>query len=81
MTEKHQFEPGYVNKHQLTLLLEISKIRSIRIKKALYDHLVHGRAICDVCQNYLLDNSYFYRRLKSIRLLNERILMISAYYQ
>lgn len=81
MTATSQFGQGNVSESHLLLLLEISNIRSVRVKKALHDYLVNRYTVNDVCLKHFLECSYFYRRLKLIRLLNEKISKISIYYK
>lgn len=80
MTSNFQLEPGSVCECQFILLIEISKIRSTRVKKALHDYFVDGDTIADVCMNHLLDRCYFYRKLKLLRSLNEKVILLSEYY-
>lgn len=80
MTSKFQLEPGRVSECQFFLLIEISKIRSSRVKKALRDYFVDGCTIADVCMKHLLDRCYFYRKLKLLHSLNEKIILLSEYY-
>lgn len=80
MTAKSQFGPGDINEPHLNLLFEISNIRSVRVKRALYDYLINLYTINDVCLKHFLERGYFYRRLKLIRLLHEKISKIRYYY-
>ncbi|EEJ0025510.1 transcriptional regulator [Salmonella enterica subsp. enterica] len=80
VTSRFELKPGSVSESQFVLLIEISKIRSTRVRKALRDYFVDGCSIADVCMKHLLDRCYFYRKLKFFHSLNDKIVLLSAYY-
>lgn len=80
MNSKFQLEPGKVSECQCILLMEISNIRSSRIKKALRDYFVEGHSVDYVCQKNFIERGYFYRKLKIFRSLHDKIILLRNCY-
>lgn len=77
----HRLNPGSLDKEHLRLLIDISKIRSDKVAKALTDYFVLGRSRTDVCNEYNINKGYLSLKIKELQLVSEKVYSAFPYYR
>ncbi|PSL90766.1 PapB/FocB family fimbrial expression transcriptional regulator [Pseudomonas sp. R9.37] len=80
MTDVHGLVAGSVPAEQFDLLLEGTDIRGVKVSAALKLHLVNGLTPKEACEQTGADRSQFSLRLKSIRIVNDRVARLVKFY-
>lgn len=76
----HRLNPGSIDKEHLRLLMDISKIRSDKVSKALTDYFVLGGSRTDVCEKYNVNKGYLSLKIKELQSLSEKVYSAFPYY-
>ncbi|WP_306674403.1 PapB/FocB family fimbrial expression transcriptional regulator [Escherichia coli] len=71
---------GSLTEEWFYLLIEISPINSIKVIKALYDHLVVGESRKDVCKRHGVNAGYFSICMGRLFHINQIAGQLASYY-
>ncbi|MBJ9260672.1 transcriptional regulator [Citrobacter amalonaticus] len=80
LNEKDALVPGDVSENQFWLLIEISSIHSVKVIKALKEHLVSGLSKRDICERHCMNAGYLSTSLNRLYYINERVQQLVPYY-
>lgn len=56
----HRLNPGRIEKEHLSLLIDISTIRSEKIINALYDYFISGNTRTNICEKYKVNPGIYH---------------------
>ncbi|ENR1882776.1 PapB/FocB family fimbrial expression transcriptional regulator [Escherichia coli] len=72
--------PGKVVEEQFLLIIDISSIRSEKIKTALWDFFVLGEKRNKICEQYNVNQGYLSLKIKEIQSLVVKLKKLSPYF-
>lgn len=73
-------QSGSISETHFNLLIEISTIRSEKIKKALHDYLVSGDSRVNVCVRHNVSQGNLSLKIKEIQILSKKVYALNIYY-
>lgn len=76
-----KFGRGEMSDSHFNALVDATKLKSMPVISALYEHLVNGHRKVDSYQKHKVDMSLFSRRLASLKKMSETAERLSKYYQ
>ncbi|EEV8094880.1 TPA: hypothetical protein JLY04_004483 [Escherichia coli] len=75
-----RLEPGRVDKEHLTILIDISSIRSAKVILALYEYYSHGEKRKTICEKYGVNPGYLSLKIRELQDLNSCIYNLLPFY-
>lgn len=77
---RYVLQAGYVSEIHFNLLMEISTIRSEKIRKALRDYFISGDSRVNVCSKYNVSQGNLSLKIKEVQILNKKAFELNIHY-
>ncbi|EEJ2352839.1 hypothetical protein AH810_004398 [Salmonella enterica subsp. enterica] len=78
--ERYYLYSGFVAEKHFSLLIEISTIRSDKIRKALSVYFVDGESRSNVCEKYNVAQSCLSMKIKELQRLSKFVYELQPFY-
>ncbi|EBP8534648.1 hypothetical protein HYQ80_004082 [Salmonella enterica] len=77
---KYVLQSGNVSEIHFNLLMEISTIRSEKIKKALHDYFIRGDSRINACVRHNVSQGNLSLKIREIQILSRKVYALNIYY-
>lgn len=78
--EKYYLYAGFVTEEHFSLLIEMSTIRSDKIRKALSEYFVYGESRANVCDKHNVTQGYISVKIKDLQRLSKLVYELQSFY-